>query len=72
MRWTKHLERLLIAFGGLMVCTYVLARIHGLVLSRAEIEGFKSLRLVAQELKGATPAGTTPDFSRWSRKAHSR
>jgi sortase A len=68
MRWVKHLERLLIAFGGLMVCTYVLARIHGLVLSRAEIENFESQRLVAQELKGGTLAGTTPDFSRWTRK----
>ena len=44
----KTLERLLITFGVLMLFIYALARIHGLVLARMEIERFKSRQLLAQ------------------------
>ena len=67
MRWMK-LERLLIAFGALMLCIFGLARIHGFVLSRMEIERFKSQQLLAQEVHGEIPADKSPDFSLWSAK----
>ena len=63
----KTLERLLITFGALMLFIYALARVHGFVLSRMEIERFKSHQLLAQELNG-TPASGSSDFSLWSAK----
>lgn len=64
----KTIERLLITFGALMLFIYALARIHGFVLSRLEIEGFKSQQVLAQELNGGVPASRSPDFSLWSAK----
>ena len=64
----KTLERLLITFGALMLFIYALARIHGFVLSRLEIERFKSRQLLAQELNGEIPADKPPDISLWSAK----
>lgn len=64
----KTLERLLITFGALMLFIYALARIHGFVLSRIEIESFKSQQLLAQELNSGIPASGSPDFSLWSAK----
>jgi sortase A len=67
MRLIKNLERLLIAFGALMLCVYLLARLHGFVLSRMAIDNFKSHQLFAQELQSGTKlAGNSPDFSLWS------
>ena len=69
MRRTRKLEWLLLAFGVLMLGFYVAARIHGIILSRAEIERFKSQRLSASELySGARSRGTSPNFSLWSAK----
>ncbi|QNI30896.1 class D sortase [Alloacidobacterium dinghuense] len=64
----KTLERLLITFGALILFIYALARIHGFVLSRMEIEKFKSQQLLAQELNGGASANKSPDFSLWSEK----
>ena len=64
----KTLERLLITFGALMLFIYALAHVHGFVLSRMEIERFKSQQLLAQELHGGTLANESPDFSLWSVK----
>jgi len=64
----KTLERLLITFGALTLFIYALARIHGFVLSRVEIERFRSQQLLAQELNGAVSASGSPDFSLWSAK----
>jgi sortase A len=66
MRWLKNVEWLLMAFGALMICTYVVARTYGFVLSQAEVESFKGQRLVAQEGKSGPSTGIAPDFSRWS------
>src|SRR5215813_3843271 len=68
MRLTVKLERLLIAFGALILCIYVLARFHALILSRAEVERFKNQQLLAQELNNATESSKSPDFSLWSAK----
>jgi len=46
---------------------YVAARIQGIILSRAEVERFKSERLLAQEPHSrAGITGKSPDFSLWS------
>jgi len=69
MRLTVKLERLLIAFGALILCIYVLARFHALILSRAEVERFKDQQLLAQELNSAAESTSkSPDFSLWSAK----
>jgi sortase A len=65
----RKLEWLLLAFGVLMLGIYVVARIHGVILSRAEVERFKSQRLLAQELDSeAEVGGKSPSFSLWSKK----
>ncbi len=69
MAWMKKLERLLLVVGFLMLAIYVGTRIHGIILSRAEIVRFKNQQLLAQELNGGTEAaGKPPDFSLWSAK----
>jgi sortase A len=65
---TKTLERLLITFGALMIFIYTLARVQGFILSRIEIDKFKSRQLLAQELSGGISANKSPDFSLWSAK----
>lgn len=65
----RKLEWLLLAFGVSMLGIYVAARIHGFILSRAEVERFKSQQLLAQELHNGTEAtGKAPDFNLWSAK----
>lgn len=67
MRWLHKLEWLLLAFGVLMLGSYLATRIQGIVLSRVEVERFKSERLFAQESNNKTGAtGKSPDFSLWS------
>jgi len=52
-----------------MIGVYIGARIHGSVLSHAEVERFKTQVLVTKELNGGTEAlGKEPDFSLWSTK----
>lgn len=69
MRWTGKLERLLLAFGLLMLAIYAGARIQGFILSRAVVEQFKSRHLLAQELNSGTGhADKSPDFRHWSAK----
>lgn len=68
-QWTAKLERILLVFGVLMLCVYVLARIHGVILARVEVERFKSQQTLAQELKdGLDSSGKSPDVSLWSTK----
>lgn len=69
MRWIRKLERLLLVIGLLMAGIYVGARLYGSILSRAEIERFKSQRVLAKELtRGTELTGKSPDFSLWSVK----
>jgi sortase A len=68
MRWLGKLERLLLVFGLLMLGICVGSRVHGFILSRAEVLRFKS-QLLAQEVNGGADAtGKSPDFSLWSAK----
>jgi sortase A len=69
MHWLRKLERVLLILGVLMLALYVAARIHRTVLSKAELQRFKTRQLVS----GAGPramARTTanPDFSLWSER----
>src|SRR5262249_24347609 len=58
----------LLAMGLLLVGIYVVARIHGFILSRAEVLRFKSQQLLATGLKNETSSSESPDFSLWSAK----
>lgn len=64
----KKLERLLLAMGLLLTGIYVAARIHGFILSHAEVQRFKSHELLAEERKSGTSSDKSPDFSLWSAK----
>jgi len=69
MRWIAKLERPLLVIGLLLLGIYVGARIHGYVLSQAEIERFKHQQLLVKELADGTVAvSKEPDFSLWSVK----
>jgi sortase A len=68
MRWLGKLEHLLLVLGLLMLGICVGSRVHGFILSRAEVLRFKS-QLLAQEVNGGADAtGKSPDFSLWSAK----
>jgi sortase A len=68
-RWAKALEWFLLAGGLLMLGVYVGARVHRAVLSRLDVEQFKSQVLVSRELsEGPESVGKKPDFSLWSTK----
>ncbi|HMK30594.1 MAG TPA: hypothetical protein VK473_12980, partial [Terriglobales bacterium] len=55
--------------GGLLLTIYLGARIHGAILSRAEVQRFRSQSVSArQEPPGAALAAGIPDFSLWSEK----
>jgi sortase A len=68
-RWTRTLERFLLAGGLLLIGVYVGARIHQSVLSRAEVQRFKDQVVVSKELDGGPEAvGKKPNFTLWSEK----
>jgi len=70
MHWSRKLERLLLILGLLMLGIYVGARIHGIVLSRAELQHFEGQRSAVRE-EAAGGGGLVvkpPDFSLWSQK----
>lgn len=68
-RWARTLEWLLLLCGLLLTGIYVGARLHGAILSRAEVERFHSEMLVGQELNvGTGRVPRKPDFSLWSAK----
>jgi sortase A len=68
-RLTKALEWFLLVSGLLLIGIYVGARVHGSVLSHAQVELFKHQLLVGHELNDGTEAvGKKPDFSLWSSK----
>ncbi|MGB8889866.1 MAG: class D sortase [Candidatus Korobacteraceae bacterium] len=66
---SRKLESLLLIAGLLMLGIYTIARIHGEVLSRAEVQRFMALQARSQE--GAPRPGMkteSPNFSLWSEK----
>jgi sortase A len=69
MPWLGKLERWLLILGILLIGFYVGARIHGVMLSRAEVQRFKSQLLPqSAQLTGTGFEGTKPDVSLWSEK----
>ena len=68
MRWLRKLERLLLIFGLLMLGIYLGARVHGIILSRATVEKFKSQAPMVRERGVLTPGTEAPDCSLWSQK----
>jgi sortase A len=69
MSWLRNIERLLLIVGVLMLAVYVAARIHRTVLSKAELQRFKSQQMVSVASPGGVTLNTgTPDFSLWSEK----
>jgi len=68
-RFMKALEWALLVSGLLLIGIYVGARVHGAVLSHAEVDRFRSQLLVGQELNdGAESVGAKPNVSLWSTK----
>lgn len=64
---SQKLERLLLIAGLLMLGIYAMARIHGDVLSRAEVQRFMTSQTRSQEGAPRLGMGTeAPDFSLWS------
>jgi sortase A len=69
MTWLRHIERLLLLVGVLMLAFYVAARIHRTVLSNADLQRFKSQQTAsAAGPRPVTLTAGTPDFSLWSEK----
>lgn len=69
MNWLGKLERLLLVLGLLMLGIYTGVRIHGIVLSRAEVERFEGQKSVAGgKQAGSGLVAETPDFSLWAEK----
>jgi sortase A len=69
MHWSRKLERLLLITGLLLLGIYVGARIHGTVLSRAELQRFEGQRsAVREEVRSGGLVVKAPDFSLWSEK----
>jgi sortase A len=69
MRWLRKLEPVLLILGVLMLGLYVAARVHRTVLSKAELQRFKT----GQLLSGANPRAlvsnaANPNFSLWSER----
>jgi sortase A len=66
---SRKLERLLLVVGLLMLAFYAIARIHGEVLSRAEVQRFMALQDRSQDDAPRLGMRTkSPDFSLWSEK----
>lgn len=67
MALIQTLERLLRNAGVLLVAMFVVATVHRIVLSRAELTHFKSQQAVLMNQARALPTGTaTPNFVLWS------
>jgi len=69
MRCLVRLECLLAITGGLLLALYVGARLHSGVLSRAEVQRFRSQYVNSRtEPTGTMRATDRPDFTLWSEK----
>ena len=69
MSWSAKVSRVLLILGLALLAIYVGAWIHGRVLSRAEVQRFRSQPSVAQqEVTRTGLANKAPDFSLWSEK----
>lgn len=67
MRWIQKLEGLLRNAGMLLVALFIVATIHRVVLSHAELRGFKFRQTVlAATPQRVIPSAGIPNFSLWS------
>jgi sortase A len=67
MGWISKLEHLLRNAGVLLVALFVVAMVHRIVLSGAELKQFKVRQTVlAAESKQLAQSTATPDFTLWS------
>ncbi len=67
MRWIQKLEGLLRNGGVLLVALFIVATVHRVVLSHAELRGFKFRQTVlAATPQQATPSTGAPNLSLWS------
>lgn len=65
MSWLRHIERLLLIFGVLMLALYSAAQLHRIVLVNAELQSQQP----ASADEGHELASTTnPDFSLWAQQ----
>ena len=67
MRWLSKLERPLLIFGVLTLGIYLGARVHGIIISRAEVKRFKNQETILRQ-HGISSRAESPDFSLWSAK----
>jgi sortase A len=69
MGWLRRLDRVLLVCGVLMIAFYMAAQIQQTVLSRAELQRFKSQQPASTERsQGAELSTSAPDFSLWSER----
>jgi sortase A len=69
MLWLRKIEHALLILGVLMLAFYVAAGIHRAVLSKAELQRFKTRQLVsAVSPQGVVLTSENPDFSLWSER----
>jgi sortase A len=74
MGWLRRLEGMLLVCGVLMIAFYMTAQIHRTVLSRAELQRFKSQQPASADetQQGASQRAelstSAPDFSLWSER----
>jgi len=69
MQWSRKIERVLLALGGLMIALYVAASVGRTVLSSAELRRFKAEQPASLSSSHVVALTTEkPDFSLWSEK----
>lgn len=69
MTWLRHIERLLLLLGLLMLAVFLAARIHSFVLSRAAVDTFKSPEISsAKNRQRLELVAGKPDFTLWAPK----
>ena len=73
MKLKKHLQRLLLLAGILLLTFYGAAKLHEVILSRSAMRGFEAAREAklsesSEESFVAQPVASPPDFASWSEK----
>ena len=69
MRCLRHVERVLLIVGAVLLALYAAARVHRAVLSNADLQSFKTVaRVTVEGPRGAILSTSAPEFSLWSEK----
>jgi sortase A len=77
MKLKKHLQRLLLLAGGLLLAFYGTAKLHEVILSRSAIKHFEAAREAklnegSRESFAVQPVASPPDFVSWSEQRTKR